>query len=81
MVEGTASTITMLERRSADGLDADVPIMMLNGAVYDDQLDRFFFRLAIQRRAITPLTTRVRLRHSGLDPISRRSSRKNGVAG
>jgi site-specific recombinase XerD len=45
MVEGTASTITMLERRSADGLDADVPIMMLNGAVYDDQLDRFFLGL------------------------------------
>jgi hypothetical protein len=34
--------ITLQERRSADGLDAHIPIILSDGAVYDADLDRFF---------------------------------------
>ena len=37
-----ASNITIQERRSADGLDAHVPMILRDGALYDPDLDRFF---------------------------------------
>jgi site-specific recombinase XerD len=37
-----ASNITIQERRSADGLDAYVPMILRDGALYDPDLDRFF---------------------------------------
>ena len=37
-----ASSITIQERRSADGLDAYVPMILRDGALYDPDLDRFF---------------------------------------
>lgn len=40
-------TITLQERRSADGLDAHVPIILSDGAVYDVDLDRFFLDLPL----------------------------------
>ncbi len=36
-----ASSITIQERRSADGLDAHVPMILRDGALYDPDLDRF----------------------------------------
>ena len=40
-------TITIQERRSAEGLDAHVPIILSDGAVYDADLDRFFLDLPL----------------------------------
>lgn len=37
-----ASSITILERRSAAGPDAHVPIILRDGELYDPDLDRFF---------------------------------------
>ncbi|MEI5528380.1 hypothetical protein WB388_48405, partial [Streptomyces brasiliscabiei] len=37
-----ALNITIQERRSADGLDAHVPMILRDGALYDPDLDRFF---------------------------------------
>ncbi|WP_432704598.1 site-specific integrase [Agrobacterium tomkonis] len=37
-----ASSITIQERRSAEGLDAHVPMILRHGALYDPELDRFF---------------------------------------
>ncbi|ADY68003.1 tyrosine-type recombinase/integrase [Agrobacterium tumefaciens] len=37
-----ASSITIQERRSADGLDSHVPMILRDGALYDPDLDRFF---------------------------------------
>jgi site-specific recombinase XerD len=39
--------ITLQERRSADGLDAHIPIILSDGAVYDADLDRFFLDLPL----------------------------------
>jgi site-specific recombinase XerD len=39
--------ITIQERRSADGLDAHIPIILRDGAVYDADLDRFFVDLPL----------------------------------
>jgi site-specific recombinase XerD len=39
--------ITIQERRLADGLDAHIPIILCDGAVYDDALDRFFMDLPL----------------------------------
>ncbi|WP_439709665.1 hypothetical protein [Brucella anthropi] len=36
-----ASSITIQERRSADGLDAHVPMILRDGALYDPDVDRF----------------------------------------
>lgn len=36
------SSITIQERRSAEGLDAHVPMILRDGALYDPDLDRFF---------------------------------------
>jgi site-specific recombinase XerD len=36
------SNITIQERRSADGLDAYIPMILRGGALYDPELDRFF---------------------------------------
>jgi site-specific recombinase XerD len=45
---GTAAVIiTIQERRSADGLDAHIPIILRDGAVYDADLDRFFLDLPL----------------------------------
>ena len=38
----SASSITIQERRSAEGLDAHVPVILRNGILYDHDLDRFF---------------------------------------
>ena len=43
----TVSNITIQERRSADGLDAHVPMILRDGAVYDPDLDRFFCDLPL----------------------------------
>ncbi|WP_054313308.1 site-specific integrase [Mesorhizobium sp. 1M-11] len=37
-----ASSIIIQERRSAEGLDAHVPMILRDGALYDPDLDRFF---------------------------------------
>ncbi|WP_287172348.1 site-specific integrase [Mesorhizobium sp.] len=42
-----ASKITIQERRSADGLDAHVPMILRDGALYDPDLDRFFRNLPL----------------------------------
>jgi site-specific recombinase XerD len=39
--------ITLQERRQADGLDADVPVVLRDGALYDVDLDRFFLDLPL----------------------------------
>ena len=39
--------ITIRERRSADGLDLHIPIILRDGAVYDADLDRFFLDLPL----------------------------------
>lgn len=39
--------ITLQERRSADGLDAHIPVILRDGAVYDADLDRFFLDLPL----------------------------------
>ena len=39
--------ITIQERRSADGLDAHIPIILRDGALYDADLDRFFLDLPL----------------------------------
>jgi site-specific recombinase XerD len=43
----TVSSITILERRSADGLDAHVPMILRDGKLYDPDLDRFFLDLSL----------------------------------
>lgn len=43
-----ASSITIQERRSAEGLDAHVPMILRNGALYDLNLDRFFRDLPLK---------------------------------
>lgn len=50
-----ASSITIQERRSAEGLDGHIPMILRDGMLYDPDLDRFFRDL--------PLTG-VRSRHS-----------------
>jgi integrase len=40
-------TITIRERRSAEGLDVHIPIILRDGAVYDADLDRFFLDLPL----------------------------------
>lgn len=40
-------TITLLERRGADGLDAHVPQILRGGDLYDADLDRFFLDLPL----------------------------------
>ena len=37
-----ASSITIQERRSSEGLDAHVPMILRDGVLYDPDLDRFF---------------------------------------
>lgn len=37
-----ASSITIQERRSGEGLDTHVPMILRHGALYDPELDRFF---------------------------------------
>lgn len=51
----TVSSLTIQERRIADGLDADVPVILRDGRLYDPDLDRFFLDLPLNG---------VRLRHS-----------------
>ena len=41
------SQITIQERRSAEGLDAHVPLIQRDGALYDPDLDRFFLDLPL----------------------------------
>jgi site-specific recombinase XerD len=41
------SNITICERRSAEGLDAHVPIILRDGILYDRDLDRFFLDLPL----------------------------------
>jgi hypothetical protein len=41
------SSITIQERRSADGLDTHVPMILRDGALYDPDLDRFFRDLSL----------------------------------
>ena len=41
------ANISMQERRSAQGLDRDVPIILRNGVVYDADVDRFFLDLPL----------------------------------
>lgn len=36
------SSITIQERRAAEGLDAHVPMIFRDGSLYDPDLDRFF---------------------------------------
>ncbi|MBB4067040.1 site-specific integrase [Gellertiella hungarica] len=43
----TVSDITIQERRSADGLDAHVPMILRDGKLYDPDLDRFFLDLPL----------------------------------
>jgi site-specific recombinase XerD len=40
-------TITIQERRSAEGLDTYIPIILRDGALYDADLDRFFLDLPL----------------------------------
>ncbi|WP_343034338.1 MULTISPECIES: site-specific integrase [Chelativorans] len=42
-----ASSITIQERRSAEGLDAHVPLILRDGALYDPDVDRFFLDLPL----------------------------------
>lgn len=41
------SNITIQEHRSAEGLDAYVPVILRDGALYDPELDRFFLDLPL----------------------------------
>lgn len=45
--EVAVTRITIQERRSADGLDTHIPIILCNGALYDSELDRFFCDLPL----------------------------------
>lgn len=42
-----ASSITIQERRSAEGLDGHVPVILREGMLYDPDLDRFFLDLPL----------------------------------
>ncbi len=42
-----ASSITIQERRSAEGLDGHVPVILRDGTLYDPDLDRFFLDLPL----------------------------------
>ena len=44
---GAPARITIQERRSAEGLDAHVPIILRDGTLYDADLDRFFLDLPL----------------------------------
>jgi Phage integrase, N-terminal SAM-like domain len=47
-VTGVVSTaISLQERRSAEGLDCYVPLILRNGRIYDTHLDRFFLDLPL----------------------------------
>ena len=41
------TVISIQERRAADGLDRNVPIILRDGAPYDADLDRFFLDLPL----------------------------------
>jgi site-specific recombinase XerD len=43
----TFSSITIQERRPADGLDAHVPVILRDGELYDPDLDQFFLDLPL----------------------------------
>ena len=47
IARGEPVFITIQERRSADGLDAHIPIILRDGALYDADLDRFFLDLPL----------------------------------
>ncbi len=57
-------TITLQERRQADGLDAYVPVILRDGSVYDADLDRFFLDLPL-----SGLRSRHSLRAYGYDVV------------
>jgi len=46
-VRGRAKNITLQERRAIDGLDHHVPMILLDGRVYDRDLDRFLLDLPL----------------------------------
>ena len=56
--------ITIQERRSADGLNSYIPIILRDGAVYDADLDRFFLDLPLNG-----LRSRHSLRAYGYDVV------------
>src|SRR3546814_2798415 len=45
------SIITVSERREAKGLDAHVPLILRDDALYDPDLDRFFLDLPLSGRS------------------------------
>ncbi|HEV3371241.1 MAG TPA: site-specific integrase [Xanthobacteraceae bacterium] len=47
IARGKPVIITIQERRSADGLDAHIPIILRDGALYDADLDRFLLDLPL----------------------------------
>lgn len=47
MDSGAPAIITLHEHRSAEGLDAHVPVILRDGALYDSDLDRFFLDLPL----------------------------------
>ena len=47
IARGEPVIITIQERRSADGLDAHIPIILRDGALYDADLDRFLLDLPL----------------------------------
>ena len=52
------AVISIQERRTAEGLDRHIPIILRDGIPYDAALDRFFLDL---RRSLAPLVARLRL--------------------
>ena len=56
--------VTLQERRQAEGLDADVPVLLRDGALYDPDLDRFFLDLPL-----SGIRSRHSLRAYGYDVV------------
>ena len=56
--------VTLQEHRQAEGLDADVPVLLRDGALYDPDLDRFFLDLPL-----SGIRSRHSLRAYGYDVV------------
>ena len=72
------SSITIEERRTAEGLDRHVPIILRDGVPYDADLDRFFLDLPFNG-VRSPHSLRAYGYECGVGPISARRLRQDGL--
>jgi hypothetical protein len=46
-VDNSGASIVIQERRTADGLDSYIPVILRDGAIYDLHLERYFLDLPL----------------------------------